>query len=224
MPLGPQHTVIFDLDGTLVDTAPDLCRALNFALERQNRPRIDQAMVRKYVGFGALRLIRHGIADAVEPVPDTMIKSMERDFLDYYKANIAVESRPFPGAVEALERYARLGARLGVCTNKREDLSRLLLNELNLARYFHSVIGADTLAVRKPDPGHLLGAIERAGGSADSAVMVGDSATDVATARAAGLPVVVVSFGYTEVPAAKLGGDRVIDHFDDLDTALVHLL
>lgn len=224
MTLGPKHTIAFDLDGTLVDTAPDLCRALNFVLDQRGLPLVEEKLVRADVGFGARKIIEEGIKRAGESDTGTLMQELERDFLSFYKANISVSSKPFPGVVEALERYRDWGINLGVCTNKREALSRQLLDELGLLSFFKCVVGADTLAVRKPDPRHLFETIDRAGGHSDRAVMVGDSATDVATAKAAGVPIVVVSFGYTDVPARELGGDRLIDHLDDLDAVLVDLL
>ncbi|TDI64348.1 MAG: phosphoglycolate phosphatase [Alphaproteobacteria bacterium] len=224
MTLGPKHTIAFDLDGTLVDTAPDLCRALNFALDQRGLPPVAEELVRADVGLGARKMIEDGIKRAGKRDDHTLMQELERDFLSFYAANIAVASRPCPGVVNALERYRDWGVHLGICTNKREALSRQLLDELGLLSFFKCVVGADTLAVRKPDPGHLLETIRRAGGHSDRAVMVGDSAIDVATAKAAGVPIVVVSFGYTDVPAQQLGGDRLIDHLDDLDHVLADLI
>ncbi len=224
MTLGPNHTIAFDLDGTLVDTAPDLCRALNFVLQQRGLPPIEEELVRADVGLGARKMIEDGIKRASNSDDPTLVQELERDFLSFYAANIAVSSRPFPGVVNALERYRDWGVNLGICTNKREALSRQLLDELGLLSFFKCVVGADTLAIRKPDPGHLLETISRAGGHSDRAVMVGDSAIDVATAKAAGVPIVVVSFGYTAVPARQLGGDRLIDHLDDLDHAVADLI
>lgn len=222
--LGTDHTIIFDLDGTLVDTAPDLCRALNHVLEKHRRPTVDEETVRAYVGRGALKLIERGISDGGEPLDRAVLKELEADFLIHYQANIARQSRPFPGAVDALTAFSDRGARLGVCTNKREALSRQLLQALDLLRFFPAVLGADTLDVRKPDPAHILETVKRLGGDPKKSVMVGDSETDVEAARNAGVPIVVVSFGYTSQSPDKLGGDRLIDHFSELATAVEALL
>ncbi len=222
--LGPDHTIIFDLDGTLVDTMPDLCRALNFVLEKHHRPTVDEDTIRAYVGKGALKLIERGISDNGNTPDRSLLKKVEAEFLVYYQANIANKSRPFPGVVDALTTFSNRGALLGVCTNKREALSRQLLEELDLIRFFPAVLGADTLGVCKPDPAHILETVKRLGGDPQSSIMVGDSATDVEAAHNAGIPVVVVSFGYTLQSPKSLGGDRLIDHFDELESALMELL
>ncbi len=220
---GSDHTIIFDLDGTLVDTAPDLCRALNHVLEKHRQPTVHEETVRAHVGKGALKLIERGMAESGDVVDGDFLKQLEKEFLIYYKANIADASRPFPGAVDALDELARQDALLGICTNKREALSRQLLDELDLLHYFPVVLGADSLDVHKPDPRHILETVERLGGRPEKAIMIGDSATDVEAARNAGVPVVVVSFGYTSQRPESLGGDRLIDHFDELGPVLGEL-
>ena len=134
--LGPEHTIVFDLDGTLVDTAPDLCRALNHVLKSHNLDTVNEDTVRAYVGKGALKLIERGVAEAGRSADVSWLKVLEAEFLDFYKANIAVESRPFPGVVDVLQSFSLRRIPLGVCTNKREALSRQLLSELDLLRYF----------------------------------------------------------------------------------------
>jgi phosphoglycolate phosphatase len=214
-------TIVFDLDGTLVDTAPDLARALNYALARQGQPPITAETVRALVGMGALVMIEEGMRRAGVTAD---LQSMLGDFLVHYEANIAVESRPFPGAVEALERLKDEGATLAVCTNKREFLSRRLLQELALEDYFSAIAGRDTFSVAKPDPGHLTGTIRLAGGDPSRAVMIGDSDVDVRTAKAAFVPVVLVSFGYASDRAEAPPPEAVIDHFDQLHASLSVLL
>jgi phosphoglycolate phosphatase len=190
-------TIVFDLDGTLVNTAPDLINALNDVLTRHGHAAVTAEAVRASVGLGARVMIeealrRSGVTDDVD--------GMLAEFLIHYEANIARESRPFPGAVAALEALASGGARLAVRTNKREYLSRRLLQALELEGYFSAIAGPDTFAVAKPDPGHLTGVIALAGGTPSRAVMVGDSAVDVRTAKAASVPVILVSFGYAASP------------------------
>ena len=214
-------TIVFDLDGTLVDTAPDLTHALNYALARGGQPPVSPETVRSLVGLGAQVMVEEGLRRAGVKAD---LKSMLGDFLTHYEANIAAESRPFPGAVEALDRLKTEGARLAICTNKRESLSRKLLQELGLERYFSAIAGRDTFAVSKPDPGHLTGAIRLAGGDPFRAVMIGDSDVDVKAAKAASVPVVLVSFGYAGPAPAATAAEAVIDHFEELHANLTSLL
>jgi phosphoglycolate phosphatase len=214
-------TIVFDLDGTLVDTAPDLTNALNHALAKAGQAPVSAATVRSLVGLGASVMIEEGLRRAGVTGD---LEAMLGDFLVHYEANIAAESRPFPGAVEALDRLAAEGAKLAVCTNKREYLSRRLLQELELDRYFGAIAGRDTFRVAKPDPGHLTGAIRLAGGEPSRAVMVGDSGVDLMTAKAASVPMVMVSFGYASEPVPGASPAAVIDHFDALHASLLSLL
>ena len=214
-------TIVFDLDGTLVDTAPDLTNALNDVLTRRGHAPVELAAIRACIGHGARIMIEAALR---RTGAEGDIDRMLADFLTHYEANIANESRPFPGAVAALEDLAAQGATLAVCTNKREYLSRKLLEELDLARYFSGLAGRDTFAVSKPDPGHLTKLIALAGGMPSRAVMVGDSDIDIRTAKAASVPVILVSFGYTDAPLDHLAPDAVIDHFDELHARAAALL
>jgi phosphoglycolate phosphatase len=213
-------TIVFDLDGTLVDTAPDLMNALNDVLIKRGHEPVSAATIRGCIGQGARVMIDEALrrAGAKDDV-DRMLAA----FLSHYEANIAAESRPFPGTIEALESLRQQGATLAVCTNKREYLSRKLLQELELADYFSGLAGRDTFPVSKPDPLHLLGTIALAGGP-QRAVMVGDSDVDYCTAMAAGVPIVFVSFGYGPPPPATTQPLAVIDHFDELEPHLRRLL
>jgi phosphoglycolate phosphatase len=207
-------TIVFDLDGTLVDTAPDLTNALNDVLTRRGHPPVSTDIVLGCVGHGARVMIEQALRRfSAEDDVDRMLA----EFLVHYEANIAAESRPFPGVEQALEWLSAKGAKLAVCTNKREGLSRKLLEALHLDGYFSAVAGRDTFAASKPDPRHLTGTIALAGGRADIAIMVGDSAVDHAAARAAGVPVVLVSFGYGPPLAEGAAADCVIDHFSELE-------
>jgi phosphoglycolate phosphatase len=215
-------TVVFDLDGTLVDTAPDLTNALNDVLTRRGLPRMPISAVRAAVGLGARAMIEEGLqrlgaaADDIEP--------MLEEFLVHYDANIAAESRPFPGAVASLETLKARGAVLAICTNKRERLARKLLAELRLDAYFQAIAGRDSYSVSKPHPGHLVATIAAAGGNAARAVMVGDSDFDLLAAKAASVPIVLVSFGYAPGAPEALLPDAVIDHFDELAPRIPLLL
>jgi phosphoglycolate phosphatase len=216
--------IVFDLDGTLVDTAPDLVGTLNVLLAEEGLAPLPLEHARPLIGHGARRLIERGFQAANAPLEATRIPGLFDRFLARYLAHIADESRPFPGAVEALSRMKASGARLAVCTNKPTDLSTALLDALDMTRLFAAVVGPDAAPAAKPDPRHLETAVRAAGGSMDRAVMIGDAATDAGAARAAGAPLILVSFGYTETPAAELSPDILIDHFDQLPDACARLL
>ena len=217
-------TIAFDLDGTLVDTAPDLVDTLNLVLEEAGLDAVPFAEAREFVGGGARALIERGLAFERAKLPAAEVDRLLARFLVHYEARLADRSRAFPDTAAALDALAAKGAILVVCTNKLERFSVKLLAALGLADRFALIAGADTLAVRKPDPGHLLGAVARAGGRSSAAVMVGDSETDVLTARRAQVPMVAVSWGYSRVPARDLGADRLIERMDELPAAVEELL
>jgi phosphoglycolate phosphatase len=217
-------TIVFDLDGTLVDTAPDLINALNFILDREGLPAVPLASARNMIGAGARKLIERGLEleGRAASVPD--ITRLTADFIDYYAAHIADASRPFDGLEAALDELAGRGYRLAVCTNKLEWLSKRLLDELGLSPRFAAICGADTFGVAKPDPAILRQTIARAGGNPSVAIMVGDAGTDIGVARRTGVPVIGVSFGYTDVPMADLKPDRLIAHMGELPDAVDDLI
>jgi phosphoglycolate phosphatase len=217
-------TIAFDLDGTLVDSAPDLIGTLNMLLGQEGIAPLPLDEARPFIGYGARRLIERGFAAQGAEVPAGAMTDLFQRFLVHYNARLADESRPFPGVVDALTELKAAGAKLCVCTNKLTGLSNNVLAALDLARFFDAVVGADAAPAAKPDPRHLIAAVEAAGGDIARAVMVGDAATDAGAARAAGTPLVLVSFGYTEIPAAELAPDILIHHFDDLTNACVRLL
>lgn len=216
--------IAFDLDGTLVDTAPDLLSTLDHVLSAHGIAPVDRDEARPMIGGGARLLIVRALNRTGVDVSPEELDRLNRQFLDHYAAHIADASRPFPGLEQALDRLQARGAILAVCTNKLEYLARLLLDGLGMTSRFAAITGADTFGIAKPDPLPLLSTIAACGGAAGRAVMVGDSATDIATAQAAGVPSVAVSFGYTETPAAQLGADRLIHHFSDLEAAVDELL
>jgi phosphoglycolate phosphatase len=216
-------TLVFDLDGTLVDTAPDLVAATNHVLQHIGLPGVEEKSLRRWIGHGAHYMVEHAMGPAAEKLTMPERSHLLELFLDYYGRNIAVGSRPFEGTIEALESFSRQGAKLAVCTNKMEHMSRTLLDALDMTRYFASIAGRDTLPTFKPDPGHLLGTIKLAGGNPARAIMIGDSRTDIDTAKAAKVPVIGVSFGYTDVPVSEMSPDAVIDHYRDLERAIVAL-
>ncbi len=217
MPSFPFDTIVFDLDGTLVDSAPDLAAALNHALAHLGRPGVPPGSVRDMVGHGARALLRKGLA-ASGAASEELVEAGFPAFIDFYAANICNGTRPYPGAEAALDALAARGVRRAICTNKPERLTHLLFDALGWAGRFDAVVGGDTLPVRKPDPAPLHAAIARAGGR--RAALIGDSITDADTARAAGLPFVAVSFGFSDRPVELLGADAVIDGFAELLPAL----
>ena len=216
--------IAFDLDGTLVDTAPDLIGALNHVLVREKMSPLPLDSARNLIGAGARRLLERGLeAENRQVTPEEMTKLTE-DFITYYANHIADESRPFEGLEAALDNLAGRGYRLAVCTNKLEWLARRLLDRLGLTPRFAAICGADTFGVSKPNPIILRQTVAKAGGVITSTIMVGDAGTDVGVARRADVPVIGVSFGYTEVPIADLKPDRLIDHMNQLPDAVESLL
>src|SRR5215471_16195227 len=215
-------TIIFDLDGTLIDTAPDLVDKLNVTLGLEGLPAVPYDEARALIGQGARSMIERGLAAVGRSAAD--IDRLFAHFIAYYADHVADRSRPFPGVEAALDVLAGRGYTLAVCTNKGERLSVRLLESLGLASRFAAICGQDTLAVQKPHPEALLGTLRRAGGNLDRAVMVGDSPTDIATARAALIPVVAVDFGYTDVPVMEFGPDKIISHYSHLPDAIEMLL
>ena len=214
------RTIGFDLDGTIADTAPDLMAALNHTLQSLGREPLPLDRVRSMIGHGTRALLRNGLA-ATGTADDTLIEAGYPTLMAYYEAHVCDFTLPYPGVEAALDALAAQGIKLAVCTNKPERVSRLLIDALGWTDRFAAIVGGDTRAVTKPDPDPLHFAIERAGGG--PAAFVGDSITDVQTAKAAGLPCVVVSFGFADRPAAELGADKVIDDFADLLPALAAL-
>lgn len=212
----PQTVIVFDLDGTLVDTAPDLLDALDHAIASAGLPPVDQAAMRAYAGHGGRAMIERAFAMNRRPLAADERERLLGVFLDHYTSRMPGRSAPFPGALEAMARFEEAGFPLAVCTNKFERLARQLLERLDLAHRFAMIAGADTFAFRKPDPRHLTETIRHAAGDSATGLMIGDTNTDISTAKAAGLPVVAVEFGYSAEPLATLGPSIVIRHFDEL--------
>ncbi|MEM1371418.1 MAG: HAD family hydrolase [Pseudomonadota bacterium] len=217
-------TIVFDLDGTLIDTAPDLIAAADHALVQANYERSEAERLRPWISFGARRMIVEALAMQNATATGTQLDTLHDVFLTHYEANIAASSRPFAGAVPLLYALKQDGATLAICTNKREQLATSLLSQLGLKSLFKAVVGRDTLPVCKPDPAHLLQTIARANGSPTQAIMIGDSKTDVDTARNAGVPVIGVTFGYTDTPMAQLAPDRLIASFGEALQAITDLV
>jgi phosphoglycolate phosphatase len=217
-------TIVYDLDGTLADTAGDLMAALNAVLGSQGLAPLPVENARSMLGAGARALIQRGFAASGRTLDPQKLEVLFGDFLAHYNAHIADFTQLYPGVEAALAAFARAGWRQAVCTNKVEGSAKLLMNRLGVSQRFAFICGRDTFGVGKPDPKPLLKTIAACGGASQRAIMVGDSSTDIKTARAASLPVIAVDFGYTDLPVASLGPDRVISHFDELAEACGALL
>jgi phosphoglycolate phosphatase len=219
-----QKAVIFDLDGTLIDTAPDLWRATNHCLSLRGRSDVTLEEVRAFVGHGARKLIARGLAATGDPLGDQDIETLYGAFVAYYGDNIAVDSAPFPGCLALLERLKAEGIGLGICTNKLEGLSRKLIDTLGMSAYFDAIIGPDTIGIGKPDPAPYREALRRMGHRDGPSLLVGDSETDVLTARAAGVPIIGVTFGYTARPVETYGPDALVSDLGQAYEAIMAAL
>ncbi|MGV8930184.1 MAG: HAD-IA family hydrolase [Brevundimonas sp.] len=217
-------TIAFDLDGTLVETAPDLIGTLNRMLAARGIPQMPVESARHLIGHGALALLRHGFQEAGAPWREAEAAGLLETFLNDYIQHIADFSRPYDGVVETLERLADRGAILCVATNKRTDLSVALIKALDMTHHFAGIYGPDLVSARKPDGAHIREAVQMSGGDPAYTIMIGDGAPDVEAAINAGVPSVVVTFGYTPIPAKDLGGDVVVDHFDQVEAAIDGLI
>jgi phosphoglycolate phosphatase len=216
----PFAIVGFDLDGTLLDTSGDLTAAVNHALATIGRAPLSVEAVKPMIGGGARAMLQHGL-DATGGYDADTLDRLHRLLLDYYEANLAVHTAPFPGAIEALDELAARGVTLGIMTNKLERFARAILDSLGLTERFASIIGGDTLGVSKPSPRPIQALVEQCGGG--PAAFVGDSIFDVQAARAAGLPVIACSFGFLSLPVEALGADAIIDGYANLIPTLTRL-
>ena len=213
-------TIVFDLDGTLIDTAPDLIHALNLILAQEGLPAVPFDTARNLIGGGGRTMIQRVLAAAGRMRTPIELDRLYAVFIAHYADHIADRSRPFPQLKSTLTRLADAGHRLAVCTNKLEWLSKRLLETLQLAESFAAICGQDTFGVQKPDPEVFRRTVLRAGGEPTRAIMVGDSKTDVSTARNANVPVIAVDYGYSDVPITTLQPDRIISAFADLPSAI----
>ncbi len=213
--------VIFDLDGTLIDTAPDLIDSLNHTIAPAGLAPMTLDDLHHLVGQGARVMIKRAFELRKVKLDEADAEVLFNNFVDHYRQNMPGKSRPFPGVVECLERLAAAGMTIAICTNKSEPLAIPLIEELGLTSHFATITGGDTFPVRKPDAAHIFGTIEKAGGTKDNAVMVGDSVNDILAAKNAGVPSIGVDFGYSDVPIADLSPSTVISHFDALTVDLV---
>ena len=213
--------LLFDLDGTLVDTLPDLTKALNEVLRERDYAALAPAEVKPMIGDGMPMLLARGFAargaDAAEAV------AMQPRFIDVYEANSANLSRPYPGVAVTLAALRARGYATAVATNKPQQVTAEVLRALGLADLFDGYAGGDRFAVKKPDPGHLLGLLDLLGGNPQRAAMIGDSENDALSARAAAMALILMRYGYARTDPAKLGADRVLERFDQLPETLAAL-
>lgn len=216
--------VVFDLDGTLAETAPDIMRVLNIILVREQLPALPLERARELVGAGARALIERGFRVSGKPLDPETLERLFEDFLLIYAQDVASDSFIHDGVMDAMAALEADGFKLAVCTNKPILHTRLILDHFGVTDCFAAVAGRDSFPYHKPDPRHLTLTIEAAGGDPRRAVMIGDSRTDIDTARAAGIPSICVPFGYTDVPIESLNPDRVIQHFDELSAAVREIL
>ena len=219
----PSPALIFDLDGTLVDTAPDLLGATNAVMASQGLPLIPPDTLRHMVGFGARSLIEQAMEAVGRTLQPEELAPLVDTFLAHYRAHIADTSVLFPGVAETLTALKSGGARLAVLTNKPQELADTLLPLIGIRDYFAEVYGAGRMSYVKPDARIFHDVVRDIGGTDDGAVMIGDSITDLKTARAAGVPCILFSYGYTPIPVRDLGADIVLDDFAALPAALAKL-
>lgn len=217
-------TIAFDLDGTLVETHQDLVGTLNRMLVKHGLPEVPMESAASLIGGGARALLQHGFERAGASWDEAQAPALFEDFIADYVEHIDDHSRPFDGVIKTLERLAGRGAILCVATNKRSDLSELLLGKLDLARHFAAIVGPDRVSARKPSGAHLIEAVKLVGGDPARAVMVGDAAPDTGAARDAGIPCIVATFGYSPIAPEDLGGDVLVDAFEDVEEAIDGLI
>lgn len=213
--MADKTAIIFDLDGTLADTAPDLLAALNHSLADHNFPPFGLAEIGHLVGHGSVAMINKAFELQGRHLEEQMLNELHQQFLVYYEANIAANTRLYPGALNLIEDLQNAGHPLFVCTNKYEAMAKKLLDELQIASKFSAVSGGNTFEFRKPDGRHLTHTLALSGHNSPNAIMVGDTITDANAAKDAGLPLILVDFGYSETPVSTFQPDAVISHFDD---------
>ena len=205
------YTILFDLDGTLVDTAPDLIEAHNHVMKKYGHKQKRLSDIKSLAGRGAWVMMQRSFKNEIKD--EKTKKKMVDEFIDFYSQNINNASKPTRGIFEFLDWAKSKNISMGVCTNKREVLAIDLLKKINMYKYFEYVAGADTFEINKPDPRHLTNVIEIIGGNLSKSIMVGDSEVDSNSAYNANLPFVLVKNGYTEKSEKEIKHDELIDDF-----------
>ncbi|MBI4725048.1 MAG: HAD-IA family hydrolase [Rhodomicrobium sp.] len=217
-------TVIFDLDGTVADTAGDLIEAANAALIAEGFAPAPAEAIKKGVGYGAKAMLQSALTALGQDAGAEQMQRLTSRLVAHYEENIAVKTRLFPGFEDAAHRLRLSGAKLALCTNKREQLTLKVLSALGIGALFDAVAGGDTFPFHKPDPRHITELVRLAGGELPASIMAGDSEADIAAARAAGIPVIAAAFGYASLPAEELGADAVMSRFEELPSLVSALL
>ncbi len=217
-------TIVFDLDGTIADTAADLIDAANAALVAEGFRPATSAAIRLGVGYGAKAMLDHALRSTGESADAAQMKRLAERLVQHYEDHIAIKTRLFPGFLETADQLRRRGARVALCTNKLDRLVTKLLSALRIAALFDAQAGRDTYPFHKPDPRHITELVSHAGGTLPFAIMIGDSEADIAAARGAGIPVLAVRFGYAAVPPEDLGADAILNRFEDLPDLIGALL
>ncbi len=215
-------SLCFDLDGTLIDTAPDLVRVLNAVIAEESLPETDFKEARKAVGYGSRALINGALAREGKALPEVRIDELQQLFLKLYAEDICRLSTPFPGVVDTLKALKSSGAELSVCTNKPGYLARPLIEKLGLSGLFIRTVGGDDLVRNKPYADHIWKAAGHRG-QRRKIVMFGDSRPDVLSARNAKVPCIVMAYGYSTIPVIKLGGDCILRNFREIPEVVVEL-
>jgi len=208
--------IVFDLDGTLADTAADLIATLNRTTQSQGLPETLMSSVGQIVGHGAKAMIRRAYELHQQALSDELLDELLTVFLEDYAANIAVHSHFYDGLENALDCLRADGHTFAVCTNKKEFMAKLLIEELGATHWFEALTGGDTFAFNKPDGRHIIETVKLGGGDPANAIMIGDTSNDINAAKDAGIKSVAVTFGYTDHPVETLGADQIISHFDEL--------
>jgi len=219
-------SIAFDLDGTLVDTAPDLVRVLNTVIAPDGLAPITVEEARAMIGFGSMAMIKQAYRDVHEELSEAHATDIQREFLDLYAADLSQVSTAYPGVVEVLAQLKRAGARLSVCTNKPGAMARPLLQQLGLSQFFDKIVGSGDEVPTKPAAEHIFAAVGHRGGGhrgSGKIVMVGDGAPDVFAARAAKVPIILMSYGYSPISVHTFGADAVLRNFRELPSALKEL-
>ena len=213
--MSKKGVIVFDLDGTLINSAPDLCYALNQTLSEINIPKITLEEVKGFLGDGALELIRRGISKHTD-LNNYNLEALRERFLEIYDTCLLNETNFFPNTIEAIKKIRNNNYATAICTNKPVKLANRIINGLNASYLFDVITGGDSYNYRKPDPRHLFNTIELTKISATNAIMVGDSKNDIECAKRANIKNIIVSFGYSNIPIKELNADLIMENYSDL--------
>ena len=216
-------TIVFDLDGTLIDSAPDLHAAGNMMLAEHGLAPIDPGTARSFVGDGARIYVKRSLGACGKMLEDAALTAATERFITLYESHASDRTVLYPDVPETLTRLKTNGFRLGICTNKPERATHKVLALLGLDDLFDAVVCGDTLPVRKPDPAHPTAALERLGARPEIACMVGDNEHDAHSARGAGMPFILMRYGYARIPPDQIAAEVRLDHFRDLPKAIASL-